>query len=436
MSNLRNWVLPLVLAGTSLGAFAQDDDQTTIDDRWRIHGMVGTTVADDEDYDNGTEFKIGIGKPLSAYFLVEGQINYGELTESAGDDYQRTAGGIDLLYFPFGAFELEASPAQPYFGLGATYHEIDFLGSTQSDMGADAIAGIRYELDTVALRLEARYQVDTIKEDYVNGLQVTENDNFYTYGFLFGVEVPFGEKPKPYNWDSDGDGVPDRLDRCPNTPRGTRVDSTGCPLDSDEDGVPDFRDECPNTPLGAKVNADGCPIDDDRDGVPNNFDQCPNTPFDVPVDSKGCALDTDQDGVPNKIDMCPGTLPGAKVNSRGCVISQTVELKGVHFEFDKTRLMLDSKAILDTVAKSLRNEPDVKIIVAGHTDSMGSDEYNKRLSQGRAQSVVDYLSTHGISLNRLRAVGYGESKPVADNATDEGRERNRRVELELISNAE
>ena len=122
-----------------------------------------------------------------------------------------------------------------------------------------------------------------------------------------------------------------------------------------------------------------------------------------------------------------------KVNSRGCVISQTVELSGVHFEFDKARLMLDSKTVLGNVAKSLNNEPDVRIIIAGHTDSLGSDAYNKRLSQERAQSVVDFLISKGIDRSRLRAVGYGESKPVADNSTEEGRERNRRVELQVIS---
>lgn len=434
MRNLRTAALALVMA-TTMPAFA-DDEETVIDTRWRAHAMIGTTVADDEDKDNGEQYKIGFGKPISSYFMFDLHANVGELKTDRNDVYERQAAGIDLLYFPFGAFALDATPMQPFLGVGATYHEIEFLGSSESNHGNDVILGFMYELDKVSLRGEARYQLDNIDgvpHPTNPGTNIIEEDTFYTYAFMIGVSVPFGEKPLPYNYDSDGDGVPDRLDKCPNTPRGTPVDATGCPLDSDGDGVPNFRDKCPNTPPGAKVNVDGCSIDDDRDGVPNDIDQCPGTPYGVPVDSRGCPLDTDGDGVPNKIDECPGTLPGLKVNSRGCVISQTVDLSGVHFEFNKARLMLDSKTVLGNVAKSLANEPDISIIIAGHTDSVGSDAYNKKLSQERAQSVVDYLVTQGISRSRLRAVGYGESKPVADNNTDDGRERNRRVELQVIS---
>ncbi|MGJ8686922.1 MAG: OmpA family protein, partial [Spongiibacteraceae bacterium] len=317
---------------------------------------------------------------------------------------------------------------QPYLGVGLTYHEITFLGDIESSYGSDVIGGFMYELDDVELRAELRYQTDNIYEK-----DILVDDTFYTYAFMLGVSVPLGDKPLPWNHDSDGDGVPDRIDKCPNTPRGTPVDSSGCPLDSDSDGVPNFRDKCPNTPKGAKVDVNGCSIDDDRDGVPNSIDKCPNTPYGVPVDSRGCALDSDGDGVPDKIDQCPGTLPGLKVNSRGCVITQTVELSGVHFEFNKSRLMLDSQTVLNKVAESLANEPDVAIIIMGHTDSVGSDSYNERLSQQRAESVVNYLGTRSIKNSRMEAIGYGESKPVADNNTDEGRERNRRVELKVIS---
>ena len=423
--------LALAMAATALTSpllADSSDEESVYDDRWRGHVMLGATVADDEDYDNGGIGKIGIGKPINRYIMIDAHMNYGELKTSKNDVYERAAAGVDILFFPFGAFELDASALQPYFGVGATYHEIEFVGDIESDFGNDAVAGFTYDLGGAALRAEARYQIDKIDEK-----DILVDDYFYTYAFMLGVSVPFGDKPLPYNYDSDGDGVPDRIDKCPNTPRGTPVDSNGCPLDSDGDGVPNFRDKCPNTPRGAKVNVHGCSIDDDRDGVPNDIDQCPGTPLGVPVDVRGCPLDSDNDGVPNKIDQCPGTLPGMKVNSRGCVISQKVDIDGVHFEFNKARLMLDSKTVLDNVAKALNNEPDVSIIIAGHTDSVGSDAYNKRLSQERAQSVVDYLISKGIESSRLRAVGYGESKPVADNSTDEGRERNRRVELQVNS---
>jgi OOP family OmpA-OmpF porin len=428
MSKLRNITLALAMGCSAFSAYAAEEEEKSFDNRWRAHGLIGTTVADGSDYDNGGEFKLGFGKPISPYVMLDTHINYGELKTSNNDTYERAAAGLDFMYFPFGAFHLDAAPLQPFIGAGVTYHKINFLGDNQSDYGTDIFGGVTYELDRVSLRGEIRYQVDNIKAQ-----NILVDDKFYTYAALIGISVPFGEKPLPYNHDSDGDGIPDRLDKCPNTPRGTPVDANGCPLDADGDKVPDFRDQCPNTPPGAKVNVDGCSIDDDRDGVPNTIDLCPNTPFGTPVDANGCPLDSDGDGVPNKIDQCPGTLPGLKVNSRGCVISQTVELSGVHFEFNKARLMLDSQTVLRKVAESLANEPDVSIIIMGHTDSIGSDVYNLKLSGERAQSVVNYLGAQGIEPARQTSKGYGESKPVGDNNTEDGRERNRRVELQVIS---
>jgi OOP family OmpA-OmpF porin len=436
MSQMRNITLTLAVAVgcSTFSAFAADYDETVIDSRWRLHAMIGSTIADDSDLDTGNQAKIGIGKPVSAYVMVDTHLNVGKFKNEQKDTYTRNVGGLDFLYFPRGAFMLDAAPVQPFVGVGLTYHEVEYeapsITVTQSGYGSDAILGFTYELDKIAIRGEARYQLDSIKRQ---APLFPDNDTFYTYAFLIGISMPFGDKPLPYNNDADVDGVPDRLDKCPNTPGGTPVDSNGCPLDSDNDGIPNFRDQCPNTPAGVKVNVNGCSIDDDRDGIPNDIDQCQNTPYGVAVNSQGCALDSDGDGVPDKIDQCPSTLPGLKVNSRGCVISQTVELTGVHFEFNKSRLMLDSKTILSKVAESLSNEPDVSVLILGHTDSVGSDTYNQTLSQQRAQSVVNYLSGKGITPSRQQAKGYGESKPIAGNDTDEGRERNRRVEMQVTS---
>ncbi len=122
--------------------------------------------------------------------------------------------------------------------------------------------------------------------------------------------------------DSDGDGVPDGIDQCPNTPHGAVVDKTGCPIDSDGDGVPDGIDQCPDTPSGAKVDALGCPIDSDSDGVPDGIDRCPDTPRGATVDALGCPSDSDGDGVLDGIDQCPNTPPGTPVDSVGCSASQ------------------------------------------------------------------------------------------------------------------
>jgi len=122
--------------------------------------------------------------------------------------------------------------------------------------------------------------------------------------------------------DTDGDGVPDGLDQCPNTPHGAKVDKVGCPIDSDGDGVPDGIDKCPDTPVGAKVDAAGCPIDSDGDGVPDGIDRCPDTPRGATVDALGCPSDSDGDGVLDGLDKCPNTPPGTPVDATGCPIGQ------------------------------------------------------------------------------------------------------------------
>jgi OmpA-OmpF porin, OOP family len=138
-------------------------------------------------------------------------------------------------------------------------------------------------------------------------------------------------------------------------------------------------------------------------------------------------LDSDSDGVNDCIDTCPGTMAGSKVNEQGCPLS--LELKGVTFEYDSPQLTPNAMAILDAVAENLIAYPQKNDIeVRGHASSEGSDKYNLRLSQKRSQSVVDYLSLKGVT-NRLTAHGYGESMPIADNSTEEGRQQNRRVEL-------
>ena len=239
--------------------------------------------------------------------------------------------------------------------------------------------------------------------------------------------------------DSDGDGVCDGLDKCPNTPKGCKVDASGCPMDSDGDGVCDGLDKCPNTPKGVKVDATGCPPDADGDGVPDYLDKCPNTPKGCKVDKDGCPIDSDGDGVPDCLDKCPDTPKGVKVDASGCPISEyipepekPVVLTGVHFEFNKSILTPDSKTILDKVAASLKERPDVKVEIAGHTDSKGSDAYNLKLSDRRSAAVREYLISKGVMAENLTSKGYGESQPIADNKTDEGRAKNRRVELRRI----
>ncbi len=191
-----------------------------------------------------------------------------------------------------------------------------------------------------------------------------------------GIQAPIGQAsappPPPAPADSDGDGVPDSMDKCPGTPRGARVDSNGCERDSDGDGVVDSKDKCPNTKAGVRVDVNGCEI------------------------------------------------------------KAVIKLPGVNFELNSARLTEGSIRVLDDAAATLKKHSDIKAEVAGHTDSTGDASYNQQLSQRRAESVMRFLVSKGVDAGRLNAKGYGESSPIADNGTREGRAKNRRVELRVL----
>jgi outer membrane protein OmpA-like peptidoglycan-associated protein len=237
--------------------------------------------------------------------------------------------------------------------------------------------------------------------------------------------------------DGDGDGVCDGIDQCTDTWKGCAVDAKGCPIDTDGDGVCDGLDQCPDTPQGSAVNSKGCPGDTDGDGVLDGIDQCPNTPMGCAVDAKGCPIDTDGDGVCDGIDQCPGTPMGSHVDQYGCPAARPIEekfiLRGVNFESGSAAITPDSYAILDEVVKSLKAYPEVRVEIAGHTDNVGAEEYNMGLSQRRAESVKQYLMNAGISADRLVARGYGETSPIASNATPAGRADNRRIEFRRLN---
>lgn len=143
-------------------------------------------------------------------------------------------------------------------------------------------------------------------------------------------------------------------------------------------------------------------------------------------------IDSDNDGVNNSSDQCPGTPSNTEVNSQGCPAekSEPIVLKGVTFEFDSAKLTSEAENRLDNVVNALKSSPDLDVRVEGHTDSVGSADYNRELSQQRADSVKRYLVDHGIAASRLTTRGFGESEPVATNDTEAGRAKNRRVELE------
>lgn len=229
--------------------------------------------------------------------------------------------------------------------------------------------------------------------------------------------------------DTDADGVKNYKDKCSGTAAGGIVDDRGCEIDSDGDGVVDRLDDCPGTAQGAVVNAQGCEVDSDNDGVADSRDRCPGTPAGAKVDANGCELDSDGDGVVNSKDKCPGTAAGTPVDNNGCELAREFKLEGVNFEFDSAKLTSASTSKLDGAVAILKRHADLKVEIAGHTDSQGNENYNQRLSERRAQTVADYLIAHGANAANITVKGYGETQPVADNASKVSRAANRRVEL-------
>jgi OOP family OmpA-OmpF porin len=258
---------------------------------------------------------------------------------------------------------------QPYVVVGAGRMDYDYkdLRSGQRDTAFHAGVGLFSNLtERLAVRADVR------------GLYHDDSSNFSpmaTVGLTYmfgGSKAPVAAPAAAAPVDSDGDGVVDGSDACPNTPAGVKVDSRGCPLDSDGDGVPDHRDDCPGTPAGARVDDRGCEI---KIAQPVSF------------------------------------------NLTVQFATNSAEITGVAFQE-----MLE-------LLRFLREHPSTDAVIEGHTDNTGTDDYNQGLSERRAEAVVQALTNSGISRDRLTARGCGETQPIADNNTAEGRQQNRRVKV-------
>jgi|JI9StandDraft_2_1071091.scaffolds.fasta_scaffold14706_3 OOP family OmpA-OmpF porin len=317
--------------------------------------------------------------------------------------------------------------------------------------------------------------------DASDGIISKQNDFMlrHTVGIAIGL----------FPWrDSDRDGVSDKEDKCADTPPVAKIDAFGCPVDSDKDGIADFEDVCVDVPgpLSGKgcpdadgdsfvddkddcpsvfgINAfNGCPdsdddgikdIDDrcpdvkgsqqlngcpdsDEDGVADPDDKCSNTPKIAKVNEFGCPLDRDNDGVADYEDRCPDVAGTFAL--KGCpeVKEEVTELfkralNGIKFESGKNVIKKESFAILDTVVSVMLENPLYMLNIYGHTDSVGLSEKNMDLSQSRADAVALYLFQHGLENKVKQVKGFGDQKPIADNATKEGRILNRRVEFEVV----
>jgi OmpA-OmpF porin, OOP family len=224
------------------------------------------------------------------------------------------------------------------------------------------------------------------------------------------------------NVDTDKDGYPDNIDMCPLDPEDGKPPnpSDGCPElpDRDKDGIPDISDKCPDDPEDSDNvdDRDGCPEDDaDKDGIADAEDKCPKEPGEPSIDEPS------KNGCPHFIRRVTGS-------------AEIQIMKQVEFAFDSAAILPVSFPILDEVVRLLQVNLEIKLVsVEGHTDNQGTDDYNDRLSRSRASSVVEYIVKKGIDRKRLTSTGYGSKKPLMGNDTDQGRQRNRRVEFHIKS---
>lgn len=331
---------------------------------------------------------------------------------------------------------LKNTKLDPFVEIGGGYTWVNEIGAGTVNGGV----GVNYWFsDNIGLTIQTSYK--HAFEDY--GVKHFQH--------LAGIAIKFG------GTDTDGDGIYDKDDACPEV-AGLAI-FNGCP-DTDGDGIEDSKDACPNEAGSKEMNGcpdadgdgvadkdDACPTvaglpalagcpDADGDGIADKDDACPNEAG--PAANKGCPWpDTDGDGVLDKDDACPNVA--GTVANKGCPeVTEEVQKKlndyarTILFDTGKSSIKAESTAVMVDIILILKEYPTSKFTVEGHTDSVGSNSLNQKLSEERANSVRDFLVKEGIGADRLTAIGYGEDKPIATNNTRAGRTQNRRVEINLI----
>ncbi|MBQ4916049.1 OmpA family protein [Maribacter sp. MMG018] len=412
----NKYKLKVGLSVTDLGAVKYDDG---VEDSYDITNSI--TEDDYEQYDGieeklenlyvltSTEQGIKSSLPSALHFNVDYNINKGFYVNLNTDISLKSAGSnivkrVNIL-------SLTPRFESKWFSFYLPFSTYQYSGF---QMGAGFRAGPLY--------VGSGSVITSLTKDKIQGSDV-----------YLGLKVPvYQGSPK----DKDEDGVIDKLDNCPKVPG--PVENNGCPWeDTDGDTVMDNEDQCVNE--AGPVENNGCPWGDtDGDTVLDNEDNCIDEAG--PVENNGCPWpDTDQDGVLDKDDNCVDEV--GTVANNGCpepVVTEEVQkslneyAKTILFTSGKATLKDESTAVLVDIVKILKEYPNASFTVEGHTDSIGSVQTNQKLSEERAKSVMDFLVKNGIDSTRLTAVGYGESKPIATNMYKDGREKNRRVEINLV----
>ncbi len=397
--------------------------------------------------------RIAVSKYLSDGFTltVGGSVNQitklGSAPDFTQDGEEVTVPADDLIYYAFDgtvsySFQklIKSKSFEPILGVGGGYTWVD-------NVGAGTLNGqlaLRYWLsEKFGLEAQTTYKhsfEDYLPKHFQHSLGVifkfggsdTDGDGIYDKDDACpeeaGLEI-FNGCP-----DTDNDGIQDSKDDCPNV--AGLAELNGCP-DADGDGIKDSDDKCPNV-AGLKALS-GCP-DADGDGVADGDDNCPNEAG--PSANNGCPWpDTDGDGILDKDDKCPteAGVAGVAANN-GCpevkptqaVIDELNQYaKTILFDTGKASFKEETDKVLQAMTAIFKKYPRADFTIEGHTDSVGRKTSNQLLSERRANAVRDYLIANGISAQRLSAVGYGEDKPIDSNRTRAGRKNNRRVEVKL-----
>lgn len=406
-----HWNIVPSLSTVSISRYLSDGFTFTATGSLNRISKLGTNV------DPGTGLETGTATADNlAYFGVDGRVSYSFM---------------DIL---------KSKTIDPFLGVGGGYSWVDTIGAGT----LNGSLGINFWFsEQFGLNVTSTYKhsfEDYLPKHFQHSVGViftfggtdTDGDGIYDQDDACPEEAGlaiFNGCP-----DSDNDGIQDSKDDCPNT--AGLAEFNGCP-DTDGDGVMDKDDKCP-TVAGLKALM-GCP-DADGDGVADGDDNCPNEAG--PAANDGCPWpDTDGDTVLDKDDKCPNE-PG-EVALDGCprqaptpAVMKTLNdyAKTILFHTGKASIQDESEAVLVNITAILKEYPNSKFHIDGHTDSVGAKSSNQILSERRANTVRDFLIANGIDASRLNARGFGEDNPIDNNKTSAGRKNNRRVEVVLIPN--
>ncbi|MDB5969376.1 MAG: OmpA family protein [Hydrocarboniphaga sp.] len=375
----------LILVGMSLASvlWAQEDDAQP-DAPFKtgpyLAPMASGIYSQTKRLDYGYGGILAAGYRLDTYaFEISGI--YSNIT-SSDHDVREVGGSLNALWFPFSSSPNTFLIAE-FGGVEVKHYPQANADELASIVTYAAGVGQLFEFNVgnyeFGLRAELLYRYGERDTDEKPSSDPDIAKSFKDVLVNVGLQLPLSAKPPVV--------AP--------VPGPVAVVPVAAPADSDGDGVPDDRDQCPGTPRGTVVNDVGCPLP----------------------------------------PPCEPPKPGQRMDLSGCGVGDSIVLRGVNFEFDKATLTVNAKTLLDGVADALLAAPGIRFEVGGHTDSKGSDSYNQTLSESRASSVMQYLESRGVTADRMTSQGYGETQPVADNETDEGRELNRRVELKVTGAA-